>query len=349
MKNTISKSNNKNYKSQNPETMETHINSQKLENMKNVIDLKQNTQETVMKQLDYIKIKVSNVKTFNREHLVDHPTIKNRFKMKFPENDYFGKTLHGNNIDIYYKNDTLYIDTSLPYLELGHNYTSFSGEQANQVLLYLSELLDVDITEGEVMAFEFGHIYHPKLNFSVLKDWLLSNIDLDILKNEKNFISFKHEKSQIKFYRVLPNLKRKVDKSIFNNLNPLGENPVKFEIKIAQKLGLKVSELTEYGMNIIGDAVINSLISDGIKANTYKYKGNKFDDILYMALLSSHSGNTKLMNRTINRLIDGSDLSYSQKTARRKSLKQKLQQLEEIRTVSFKQILTNEIHCDVAV
>lgn len=156
--------------------------------IENIEFKQQNTNE--MKQLDYIKIKVQNVKKLNLEYLTDHPTIKNRYKMNFPQGGFNGTTLHGKNIDVYYNNDTLYVSTSIPYLIYGHNYVDLEPQQAWDVLVYVSDLLNVDLLSGIVVDFEVGFIYETKIDFKDICNTItgIENGTTIYLDNDNNII-----------------------------------------------------------------------------------------------------------------------------------------------------------------
>ena len=109
-------------------------------------------------QIDYTKIKVTGVKEIQKENLVSHSRFFDRYKLDSAKTNFNGKVLYGNNIDIYHHNETLYLSCSFPYLVHGHNFTDFPPSEAREVLLYLSQLIGVDLMKGDVVAFEVGII-----------------------------------------------------------------------------------------------------------------------------------------------------------------------------------------------
>lgn len=296
-----------------------------------------------MKQLDYIKIKVENIEKFNSQYLIDHPTIKNRFKLKsisLPN----GQKLHGDNIDVYYKNNNVFISTSIPYLLYGHNYTEVNINDVYILFKYLSEVLSIDIFNGKVIDFEVAILFNSSLEFKNLIKTISGVSGLELQKKTTSFIAYGKGNTQLKVYNIYRNLKSKVSKSVFDSINGLRTNCLKIELKLIKDKRYTVEQLLEFGISENLE-VLNDLIENKINYSECDYDGTKFDDILYRALLKTNKYTYKNADEIVLDIIDTLPISYSQKTARRKSLREKQLKTKLAGKTNFKDLLTID-SCD---
>jgi hypothetical protein len=287
-----------------------------------------------MKQIDYIKVKVENVDSLSATYLVEHPTIKNRYHFNFPENGYNGRTLFGNNIEIYHNNNTLFLKCSLPYLIYGHNHIDFSVDDTRDVLVYISSLLNVDLLQGTVVDFEVGYIYSSEMPFKELCHTISGIKGMDLQKKTVSFVAYGHKNKQFKLYNIYTNLKRKVNKSIFDSIENLFTSNVKIELKFTKGNRYSVSEFLEIGHQLAFNE-LDELLKHQIRQANHGYNGTKFDDILYMTLLKANKYTYKNVDEMILDTINTIDATPSQKSARRLALRQKQAQIKHNQTISF--------------
>jgi len=293
-----------------------------------------------MRQLDFIKIKVENVNTINTRYLQEHPTVKNRYIMNFPQNGFNGSTLFGNNIEVYHHDSNLYIKCSLPYLKYGHNYCSLDTSEARNLLLYISHLLGADLLNGKVMEYEVGELFHPNNSYDFMQHTITGVGRMKLQKKDHSIVVFGSSNLQFKFYDVTKNLRRKLTKEQFNTIDFHSDNVVKTELKFVRVKNCTVKQLLN---SVLGESFmqLDDVIDHQIKTSgTINYSGEKFDDILYLAL---HRSNKFLADELVMEIIDNMDLTHSQRTARRKSLVEKQKLIEQTSQVTFRNQLENTI------
>lgn len=290
-----------------------------------------------MKQLDYLKIKIENVETLNTQHLIEHPTIKNRFKL---ENISLSneQKLYGNNIDIYHKNSTAYISTSIPYLIHGHNFVEVNSNDARLVFECLSEALGINILIGKVIDFEIAMLFDCDIQFKNLIKTISSVDGLELQKKSSSFVAYGKGNTQLKIYNCYKNLKSKLSKSIFDSILGLFTNSLKIELKMIRDKRYTVDQFLEYGFDENLE-FLKHLIENRISYTECNYDGTKFDDILYKALLKANKYTYKNVDEIVLDIIDTLPISYSQKTARRKSLREKQLKAKLTGKMSFKDLI----------
>ncbi len=292
-----------------------------------------------MKQIDYIKIKVENTETINTQFLVPHPTVKNRYHINFPENGFNGLTLFGTNIEVYHHNTNLYVKCSLPYLKHGHNYCYLDIRQAQDLFIYLSDLLNVDLFKGIVIDYEIGYIFHPEVDFSYIQQHINGVRGMRLLKKDQWISVYGRKNTQLKIYHIGKNFGRKVPKSIVDTIDFQQGTPVKVELKIAKDKTYTLDDFLLYGYTA-KEAKLDRLIDEKVDVSgVLNYKGKKFDDVLYLTLhrIASHG-----IDDLILEVIDSMDLTHPQKTARRNALKAKRQLKKDTTKLSFRGLLENE-------
>jgi len=254
-----------------------------------------------MKQLDYIKVKIENIEALNTKYLIEHPTIKNRYKL---ENISLtkGRKVYGKNIDIYFKNNTVYISTSIPYFINGHNFVEVNSNDARRVFECLSKALGINIFTGKVIDFEVALLFNCNIHFKNLVKTISSVDGLELQKKNTSFVAYGKGNTQLKIYNCYKNLKNKVSKPIFNSILGLYVNILKIELKMMRDKRYTVEQLLEYGIdeNI---SILNDLIENRINYSECNYDGSKFDDILYKALLKANKYTYKNVDEMVLDII----------------------------------------------
>jgi len=277
-----------------------------------------------MKQIDYIKIKVENVNEIDSTFLVNHPTIKNRYNINFPENGFHDKTLYGDNIDVYHNNKILYLDFSVPYILYGHNYTSIGIDVVREVFKYLSELLCVNLFNGKVVVFEVGHIYDTQNSFKRVHSSIIGVKGMKLQKKDRDILIFGSKNTQFKLYNVQGNLKRKLGRDLFQSISFKKKTTIKVELKFKRDNRYTLEELLSYGVR---DAYLQlgSLMKNDINLvnSFYDYSGGKFDDVLYYTLHKIGILSKIDIDQMILDTISEMGMPHPKKTARRKSLYKK--------------------------
>lgn len=298
-------------------------------------------------QIDYTKLRLKFTGKLNSAFLIPHPTIKNRFKMNFPVGGFYGKTLFGNNIDLYLNNGTLYISCSLPYLVHGHNFTSFLPGEAEKVVNYISSLLSVDLMQATVVDYEVGKIF--KLNSS-LKTFqqLITGVDgMELQKKQSSCVIYGKGKRQFKLYDISKNLRRKMDDSVRKTFKWA-------EVEDCIKCEFKFIKDNQYTMeHFLNDGFYRAVqqLSDFIENNIHfsqsSYSGDKFDDILFQTLIKLNEYAPKDVQEMVMDEIDASSLSPAKKTMRRKAFLKKQSQVTCGKQKKFTDFLDKSVHPNI--
>lgn len=324
-------SNSKIINSQNPEIME------RTENL-----TQKSTKNLVMTQVDYLKIKVENVRFLDTHFLKEHPTIKNRYKLAEDIVDFNGNTLHGDNIDIYFNNKSLYLDTSIGYLIHGHNYTEITSKEVSNLMQLLTIKLGVNLFEGRVTSFEVAKIFHPEKKFNYLSKVFQGIDEMELQKKNGSFIAFGKGNEQFKFYKVSANLKRKADtRKLIKNEE--FRKAVKTEIKFTNDKRYTLQQFIDYGIEENHKYLMDLLENQCNYSTAYTYSGKKFDDVLFLTILKLTQTYIGSARQEILDMIDRMELSYTCATARRNSLKKKLELYEATKVVRLLDLLENNL------
>lgn len=279
-------------------------------------------------QIDYIKIKVAGVDKIQKENLVSHPTVINRFKLDSAKTNFNGMMLFGNNIDIYHHNETLYLNCSLPYLVHGHNFIDFPPSEAREILSYLSDLVGVDLFKGNVVAFEIGIISKCMTSFKGICNKISGVDGMELQKKDSRCLFYGKNNIQFKIYDLEKNLKRKVDKDIRNQLGwDVVENTIKIELKFNKDNRYTIAQFLTTGFEQ-SVKELKAILYGRIHIPDHNYAGDKFDDILFRTLLKANKYTPKGVTEMILEEINGSDLTPAKKSMRRRSLEQKMNLLK---------------------
>ena len=272
-----------------------------------------------MKQFDYIKIRLNKVKEFNKEYLVEHPTIKNRFKINHIN-------LFGKNIDIYLNKKGLNVLMSMPYLKYNHNYVHFGSREMEEIFLLLSELLKVDLFEAELIELEYAQIVED-IAYNSYRNKLIGVTDMELLKKNKSFIMYGNSKRIIKIYDILKNLKSKLSSSLFDSVN-FNKGDLKIELKypnVKKAFGTEILVKELITTDFISRIEIDfQKTTSQIRSldNTNDFSPRTFSEILYHSLKQISRENLIDTDSIIYNTITSSSLSNSQKSIRRKSLRE---------------------------
>ncbi len=290
-------------------------------------------------QIDYIKIKVAGVDKILKDNLVSHSRFFDRYKLDSTKTNFNGKGLFGNYIDIYHHNETLYLSCSLPYLVYGHNFTDFSPTEAREILLYLSDLIGVDLFKGDVVAFEVGIISKCMTSFKGICNEISGVDGMELQKKDSRCLFYGKNNIQFKIYDLEKNIKRKVDKDIRNQLDwDVVENTIKTELKFNKDNRFTVDQFLDTGFEQ-SVKELKAILYGRIHIPDLNYTGDKFDDILFKTLLRVNRYTPKGVTEMILDEINGSDLTPAKKSMRRRSLEQKLNFLKTPSATGFADLL----------
>ncbi|MCG2609989.1 hypothetical protein LZZ90_00540 [Flavobacterium sp. SM15] len=299
-----------------------------------------------MRQFDYIKLEQNGVYYIDKQHLIEHPTIKKRNHINTPENIFEGKPLFGKNIDIYYNEEKsfLSISCSLPYLTHGHNYCNYYPSEAFETITLLSRILKVDLFKSTVKQYEFAIIHNAQSPTSDILKNILSIQGSNLLKKEKYISIYSNPNFDFKIYDVKYNLKKKPPKVLFDSIIFESENIVKTEVKFLKPKNLTLNQLLKSDFRpeiaIIEEVLYQKLIYSSI---SNAIVGEKFDDILYYTLQKIGLICDVDINNFVLQTIDEMNISHSKKTARRNSLKVKQLVISDSTKNKF---ITNDLNYD---
>ena len=270
---------------------------------------------------DFIKFKLYdvNVDTLNWNNLIPHIHLNNHFNLN--SNGKF----HDKNFDLYLDSaNNITINTSLPYLVNGHNYSNFDHNDLQCTLQDLSKIIGCDLTQATILEMEFGA--YQKIN-SDCKLFINSIIGLNNYQLEKATTNFKmygnHKESHFKIYNPIANSKRK--KTFTISKYPKCDL-VKYEIKLTSNKKLKIKNISELCSSKVFNDFISSL-TDKVNHIAMQQQlkilpqQSSLTHILFTALknIEQQSG-IAILPLTI-RILEQLDLSASQKSKRKKALR----------------------------
>lgn len=285
-----------------------------------------------MLQSDYFQIELTDVERINTKYLKPHPAIKNRFKLNLPAGRFNGKRYYGDNIDIYHGNRKLNIKSSLPYLRHGHNLVPFEEVDVLNIFENLSEILDVDLFKAKVKNHEYAILQKSKLPFKHLKRLIGGVQGMELLKKTPHLLMFGNSTLKCKIYAVAPNLRGKIDPSL---VDKFPWEAAKDIVKVELHFNRSQSDcLLDYLTTEIDQdrTVLSEFLQEKITVCPTETNGGSFSDLLFSAMINigwNHC-NYQVVFSEIQRQIDLSDLSPSQKSARRKSLHQKVNAMKSL-------------------
>lgn len=282
----------------------------------------QNKLETF--QVDYLKLRID-LEEENQIHwnnLTEHPTIKNQYIIK-PEIYQFAK-----NFSIYFREDVAILKFSLPYFLHGHNYCSTptdSFKEAGQLIL---DLVGINIMFAEILELEFGGFEKIK----GVASHYLSNIvginDYHLEKSAPYMKMFGNKKLNLhyKIYDAVANAKKKKTYTMGNYPN---DGLIKHELKFTNTspyfdsiFYIDLFDPLSFHTDELSEELIRH--RNGLKFKSSEkmpLKDTCLAGILYATLKEYERGNnTQTIVKTAFDIIESSNLSYSQKSKRRKAI-----------------------------
>ncbi len=276
-------------------------------------------------QIDYLKLSkgIDSKEEINWNNLIPHPTLKKHYTLK-PE---LGE--NSKNFSLYYRTDnSVFIRFSVPYFLKGHNYTSIGKQELLEVVWKLKKWLNIDITISRVEEFEFGAFENIDSESKKYIERVKGIGNYDLEKATPNFKMYGDTKRKLhyKIYDAVANSKSKktYTKGDFPKGN-LIKHELKFE-KAQQFFNFDFFFIDLYDTPFIVDECKELLLNNRkslVFKTELKFTPAKSDliHILYTALKTLESG--KINDNAVkllNEIIDGTNLSSSQKSKRRKSI-----------------------------
>ena len=274
-------------------------------------------------QIDYVKlIKVVDSK-INWSNLIPHPTLKNHYTLN-PE-----LSENAKNFSLYYRSDnSVFIKFSIPYFLKGHNYTSIGKQELLEVVWKLKKWLNIDIATSRVEEFEYGAFEDIDSDSKKYIESIKGIGNYNLEKATPNFKMYGDTKRKLhyKVYDAVANSKSKktYTKGDFPKGN-LIKHELKFE-KAQQFFSFDFFFIDLYETPFIVDECKELLLKSTrslVLKTELKFKPAKSDltNILYTALKNFESGvSNDNVVKLLNEIIDGTNLSSSQKSKRRKSI-----------------------------
>ncbi len=302
---------------------EIHPANNELSNRTNIKKLK--VMQLKNFQIDYVKLSkaIDSKEVINWNNLIPHPTLKKHYTLN-PE-----LCENAKNFSLYYRSDDyVFIKFSIPYFLKGHNYTSVGKQELLEVVWKLKKWLNIDTAISRVEEFEFGAFeytdYDSKKYIERIKG--IGNYNLE--KATPNFKMYGDTKQKLhyKIYDAVANSKSK--KTYTKGNFPKG-NLIKHELKFEkaqQFFNFDFFFIDLYDTPFIVDECKELLLNNRkslVMKTDLKFKPVKSDliHILYTALKNLESGiSDDNTIKLLNEIIDGTDLSASQKSKRRKAI-----------------------------
>ncbi|WGL70577.1 hypothetical protein [Elizabethkingia anophelis] len=273
--------------------------------------------------IDFVKLEIPyNYWHINFDNLVEHPTIKNQYKLK-PEIWKYHK-----NFSLYLTKKKAILKFSIPYFLNGHNFCKLYLEDFWQVEEFISKNLGLEITFAEVKELEFGAYEEIDID---AKDYINSIVGIknyELEKSTKGFKMFGDRKRSFhyKVYDAVANAKMK---KTFTLGNYPDKGLIKHEIKLTNTSpyfdSVFYNDLYEPFASYwdeLKEDLINSQRSLVRRNSTpVLLQNTDLSSILYAGLKQYESGATsENVMKSLFDLIDNSKLTPSQKSKRRKAI-----------------------------
>ena len=276
-------------------------------------------------QVDYVKLSkvIDNREEIDWNNLIPHPTLKNHYTLN-PE-----LSENAKNFSLYYRSDDkVFIKFSVPYFLKGHNYTNIGKQELLEVVWKLKKWLNIDIAFSRVEEFEFGAFEYVDSDSKNYIERIKGIGNYDLEKATPNFKMYgdTNRKLHYKIYDAVANSKSK--KTYTKGDLPKG-NLIKHELKFEkaqQFFSFDFFFIDLYETPFVIDECKELLISNRkslVFKTELKFTPSKNDliHILYTALKTLESGKSNdNAVKLLNEIIDGTNLSSSQKSKRRKSI-----------------------------
>ncbi|PRX56369.1 hypothetical protein [Flagellimonas meridianipacifica] len=281
-----------------------------------------------MNQIDFIHLK-SKTESVDFSKLTPHPTIKNRYHLKRKALDDWQLNLFEKNLDIWTHNENVDLKTSLPYLFCGHNYVMFTQQNIFTALDILSDFLNIDLFHSSVEELEYAFITES-LDFEHLTGSILTAVGYQTILQKKNLLVLRGIDDAIKFYDPCVNLKKKLSKKQYDRIE-FNHGRLKTEIKYLNpkkslKRDLVAGDLcSNLFMNYLNKDFMNRLGSILLHSAHNFPKKPSIIQLTYGNLLKLCDQHGLDPAQILTDSINGSDLSHSQKSQRRKAVKRLVQ------------------------
>lgn len=287
-------------------------------------------------QVDYVKLSkvIDSREEINWNNLIPHPTLKKHYTLNTELSE------NAKNFSLYYRSDNyVFIKFSIPYFLKGHNYTSIGKQELLEVVWKLKKWLNIDIAFFRVEEFEFGAFENIDSDGKKYIERIKGIGAYDLEKATPNFKMYGDVKRKLhyKIYDAVANSKSK--KTYIKGDFPKG-NLIKHELKfenVQRFFSFNFFFIDFYETPFVIDECKELLLNNRkslVFKTELKFKPAKNDliHILYTALktLESSESNDNAV-KLLNEIIEGTNLSSSQKSKRRKSF----QLLENIYDLPF--------------
>ncbi|KUY17157.1 hypothetical protein BAZ12_18655 [Elizabethkingia miricola] len=307
----------------------TVIDHKKLETMKDQNLIPENRVENITTpilfnfHIDFVKLEIPyNYWHINFDNLVEHPTIKNQYKLK-PEIWKYHK-----NFSLYLTKKKAILKFSIPYFLNGHNFCKLYLEDFWQVEEFISKNLGLEITFAEVKELEFGAYEEIDID---AKDYINSIVGIknyELEKSTKGFKMFGDRKRNF-HYKVYDAVANAKTKKTFTLGNYPDKGLIKHEIKLTNTSpyfdSVFYNDLYEpfasYWDELKEDLINSQRSLVRRNSNPVLLQDTDLSSILYAGLKQYESGATsENVMKSLFDLIDNSGLTPSQKSKRRKAI-----------------------------
>ncbi|WP_395762240.1 hypothetical protein [Elizabethkingia anophelis] len=273
--------------------------------------------------IDFVKLEIPyNYWHINFDNLVEHPTIKNQYKLK-PEIWKYHK-----NFSLYLTKKKAVLKFSIPYFLNGHNFCKLYLEDFWQVEEFVSKNLGLEITFAEVKELEFGAYEEIDIDAKDYIDSIVGIKNYELEKSTKGFKMFGDRKRNF-HYKVYDAVANAKTKKTFTLGNYPDKGLIKHEIKLTNTSpyfdSVFYNDLYEPFASYwdeLKEDLINSQRSLVRRNSTpVLLQDTDLSSILYAGLKQYESGATsENVMKSLFDLIDNSELTPSQKSKRRKAI-----------------------------
>ena len=287
-------------------------------------------------QVDFIALRISkeDATGIKMESLREHPVLRNQYTIDSKDDE------HLKNIALYFKKDgSVILKSSMPYFLYGHNHIRFHEDRIAEFADQIKELLRIDIENAKVLDFEYGAFEKTEIDTKTYLKNLMGLKDWDLEYNKGSMKMFGNSKLGLhyKVYDAVANAK--VKGTLIKGCFPQ-EDIVKHEIKFSNpkkyfgrefyfKDLMMDIESTFQDLTITKlDRLLKQLRNGLVEKTDFEFFPKKPDvvHILYTALKNKEQKTDKTYETSIYKeildMIDVMELSPSQKSKRKKSIKE---------------------------
>ncbi|WP_374465645.1 hypothetical protein [Chryseobacterium sp.] len=308
-----------------------------INNHKNLTEIRQSKSINFYNnQVDFIALRISkeDATGIKMENLREHPVLKNQYTIDSKDDE------HLKNIALYFKKDgSVILKSSMPYFLYGHNHVRFHEDRIAEFADQIKELLRIDIENAKVLDFEYGAFEKMTVDTKTYLKNLIGLKDWDLEYNKGNMKMFGNPKLGLhyKVYDAVANAK--VKGTLIKGCFP-HEDVIKHEIKFSNpkkyfgrefyfKDLMMDIESTFQDLTITKlDRLLKQFRNSLIEKTDFEFFPKKPDvvHILYTVLKNKEQQESRTYGTSVLKevfdLIDAMELSPSQKSKRRKSIKE---------------------------